>query len=137
MLSREEVLQAVKSGRESKCIDFRDYARLCDYFPVEEWHHFGFGLKEGAEPPPVKEWTKENILRDLKSDLEFAFKKALGKRGISAGLMYEVVKMWLWILEDPLQDFEEYTPYGLPLFKAVAVKYGFPNPIGDDTGTEG
>ena len=26
--------------------------------------------------------------------------------------------------------------YGLPLLKAVAVKYGFKNPIGDDEGTE-
>jgi hypothetical protein len=24
----------------------------------------------------------------------------------------------------------------LPLYKAVALKYGFPNPIGDDAGTE-
>ena len=26
--------------------------------------------------------------------------------------------------------------YGLPLFKATAEKYGFDNPIGDDTGRE-
>jgi len=26
--------------------------------------------------------------------------------------------------------------YGLPLFKATAIKYGFPNPIGDDSGSE-
>lgn len=26
--------------------------------------------------------------------------------------------------------------YGLPIFKATAVKYGFENPIGDDSGPE-
>ena len=30
----------------------------------------------------------------------------------------------------------EYAMYGLPLFKATAVKYGWDNPIGEDTGTE-
>jgi len=50
--------------------------------------------------------------------------------------MYEVVKGWLIILEDPLKDFDDYPMYGLPLFKAVAVKYDFFNPIGDDLGSE-
>ena len=51
-------------------------------------------------------------------------------------MMYETIKSWLCILEDPLQDFDEYPKYGLPLFKAVAIKYGFYNPIGDDDGSE-
>lgn len=29
-----------------------------------------------------------------------------------------------------------YAMYGLPLFKATAVKYGWENPIGDDNGDE-
>jgi hypothetical protein len=44
--------------------------------------------------------------------------------------------MWLWVLDDELADFEAYAQYGLPLFKRVAVKYGFENPIGDDNGDE-
>lgn len=51
-------------------------------------------------------------------------------------MMYAVVKMWMVVLEDELQSFDEYALYGLPLFKAVAVKYGFENPIGDDSGAE-
>ena len=31
---------------------------------------------------------------------------------------------------------DNYAMYGLPLFKATAVKYGWDNPIGDDTGEE-
>ena len=44
--------------------------------------------------------------------------------------------MWLWVLDDELDDFEEYTMYGLPLFKAVSLKYGFENMIGEEKGSE-
>ena len=52
--------------------------------------------------------------------------------------MFEVVKMWNWILEEGLENFSDndYAQYGLPLFKATAIKYGFDNPIGTDSGCE-
>lgn len=50
--------------------------------------------------------------------------------------MYEVVKMCMWILEDDLYNFDKYAQYGLPLFKTVAVKYGFINEIRNDDGDE-
>jgi hypothetical protein len=137
MLSQEKVIEVVESGRDSKTLDGRDYSRLVDFFPTDKWTIFGFSLKDtGGDIPQPKEWTEENFKAALEDDLKFAFEKALDCRGISAGLMYEVVKMWLWILEDELQNFDEYAQYGLPLFKAVAVKYGFDNPIGDDKGDE-
>lgn len=136
MLTHEAVLEAVRHGRKSECLDGRDYQRLCDFFTVDQWEVFGFGLKEGGTPPVVHPWTHEAVVRQLGEDVAFGFEKALNKRGISASLMWDVVKMWLWILEDPLQYSEDYTNYGLPLLKAVSVKYGFPNPIGDDRGDE-
>lgn len=33
-------------------------------------------------------------------------------------------------------DEDDYGFYGLPLFKATAVKYGWDNPIGEDSGRE-
>lgn len=57
-------------------------------------------------------------------------------RRISASFMYSVVKMWNSILEDGLEDFDEYAQYGLPLLKATALRYGFSNPIGNYSGTE-
>ena len=135
MLSSNQVLEAVKSGRKSECIDHRDYSRLCDFFPPEQWHLLGF-KPNGEEIPPVVPLTIQNVIDQLRGDVAFGFEKALDKRGISSSLMYETVKMWMWVLEDPLQDFDSYAMYGLPLFKAVAVKYGFPNPIGDDEGSE-
>ena len=86
--------------------------------------------------PQPKAWTRENIVEQMGRDVAFGFEKALDRRGISSGLMHSVVKMWLRVLEDELANSDAYAQYGLPLFKAVAVKYGFPNPIGEDLGTE-
>lgn len=138
MLSKEEVLKIVKEGKKSSTLDGRDYARLISFFPVSQWKAFGFELRNGTDPEEVvvEDWTEENVLNHLRKDVAFGFEKALSKRGISAGLMHEVVKMWLWILDDNLQHLEDYAEYGLPLFKAVSVKYGFDNPIGNDNGDE-
>lgn len=138
MLTREQVLAAVTGGRNSECLDGRDYSRLLEFFPVADWTKFGFEAKPGVDVNTApKEWTRETILDQLGKDVAFGFEKALNQRGISSGLMYNVVKMWMWVLEDEeLANFNSYAQYGLPLFKAVAVKYGFPNEIGDDNGDE-
>lgn len=83
-----------------------------------------------------KPFTEETIKQQLAADLTFAFEKALDKRSLSASAMHSVINFWLWVLEDDLLNEDLYMYYGLPLLKAVAVKYGLPNPIGDDTGDE-
>jgi hypothetical protein len=135
MLTKQQILDAVKSGKKSSCIDSRDYSRVAAFFEEEHLPTFGFSVKEGTDWEP-SEYTKENVIEQLKSDVEFGFEKALNQRGISAFLMYETVLMWMWVLEDDLQHHSDYPQYGLPLFKAVAIRYGFDNPIGDDDGNE-
>jgi hypothetical protein len=138
MKTKEQILQAVKDGKKSSCLDQRDFHRLVCFFPVSEWPWFDLGLTEGATAPKVEELSPENVLRHLQSDLSFAFSKALNKRGISSSFMFEVISMWMWVLDDPLADWgeEHYSMYGLPLYKAVAIKYELPNPIGVDSGSE-
>lgn len=135
MKTQEQVLAAVKAGRGSQTLDGRDYGRLASFFPDSDLGTFGYERNEGVmrEPTP---WTEENIKGQLADDVAFGFDKALHQRGISAGTMYEVVKMWMWVLDDPLEYHNSYAQYGLPLFKAVAIKYDLPNPIGDDDGDE-
>lgn len=55
-----------------------------------------------------------------------------------SNFFFECVMMWNYILEEGLEDWDEddYRFYGLPLFKATAVKYGWDNPIGEDSGRE-
>lgn len=139
MLTRQQVVEQIKAGEfKSACwFDGRDFTRLADFLPLSDWDALGVGPAEGAdlanyEPKP---WTEEAIIAQMKDDVAFGFEKGLNQRGLSAGAMWGVVCMWLRILEDELYA-QRYAQYGLPLFKAVAVKYGFDNPIGDDDGSE-
>jgi hypothetical protein len=124
-------------------LDGRDLERLTPFMNQEQLKAHGYEFNEGFKPEDwkPKEFTRENILEVLKRDVAFGFEKALNKRGISSSLMFIVVKMWNWILEEGLENydynsFQGYHFYGLPLFKATAVKYGFENQIGDDSGRE-
>ena len=120
-------------------LDDRFGKRLCQFLTEDQINEIGFELsEEGKKRHKPKEWTRENILEQLKSDVEFGFEKALDQRGISSGLMFDVVLKWNRILEEGLEDWDEehYAMYGLPLFKATAVKYGWDNPIGDNNGDE-
>jgi hypothetical protein len=134
-----KTLEQIKE-RGSQTLDGRDFRRLSQFLTANQLKDFGFTLIESVSDDEwnkkVIPFTRENILIQLKEDVEFGFEKALNKRGISAGLMFETVRMWNWILEEGLEDFDSYAMYGLPLFKATALKYGWNNPIGNDSGSE-
>lgn len=136
-----KTLEQIAKEYKSQTLDGRDLTRLAQFIPFDMLGEFGIEPTEEYNNSEkwnttIKPFTKENILAQLRKDVEFGFEKALDRRGISASLMYEVVKMWNWILEDGLEDFDSYAQYGLPLFKTTAVKYGFDNPIGDMEGDE-
>ena len=132
-----KTLEELKSY-EFQCMDGRDIHRVMQFLTIEEAIKLGVEFKDDAhiaEHKPI-EFTRDNILKQLKNDVEFGFDKALDQRGISSSLMYHVVKLWNWVLEEGLEDFTSYAQYGLPLFKATAIKYGWENHIGDDSGSE-
>lgn len=132
-----KTLEQIKAEYKSSTLDGRDLQRLAGFIPELELIDFGLNLKpEYVGKHQHIELTKENILIQLEKDVTFGFEKALNQRGISASMMAEVVMMWNWVLEEGLEDFDEYPMYGLPIFKATAVKYGFDNPIGCDEGCE-
>lgn len=108
--------------------------RLRQFLTVEQAKSIDWEVLKQYHNPI--EFTKQNVIKQLESDVAFGFKKALEKNLLISKLMFDVVKEWLFILEDPLKDFDDYSMYGLPLFKAVAVKYRFNNPIGEDDGSE-
>lgn len=119
-------------------LDDRFGVRLSQFLTKEQLEKIGFKWDSEEPYPEPKEWTRENILAQLRKDVEFGFEKALDQRGISASLMFYVVLRWNQVLEEGLEDYSEdnYPMYGLPLFKATAEKYGWENPIGDDNSDE-
>lgn len=98
-------------------------SRLCDFLTVEQVEKIGFRFKEGYVHEP-KEWTEENVLAQLKQDVEFGWEKCCNQRGISANLMYEVVKAWCKVLGNGLDEIP-YSDYGSYMFKKVAEHYGW------------
>ena len=137
MKTIEEIIENYKEYETF--IDDRFGVRFCDFLTKDQLDKIGYEIVDESDGSrEVKEWTRENILEQLEKDVAFGFEKALDRRGISASLMFDVVRKWNKILEEGLEDYSEhdYAMYGLPLFKATAVKYGWDNPIGDDTGTE-
>lgn len=138
MKTKEEILN-YKGGENCNFVDGRDKRRLTQFFDVSDWEKLGFKPAEGfdASKHVVEDLTEQNVLKHLAKDLNFAFEKALNRRDISSSLMFDVIKMWMWVLDDEeLMDFNSYAMYGLPLYKAVAIKYNLPNQIGDDSGDE-
>ena len=140
MKTYEDIVKLL--AEDPACLDSRDLNRLCYFINAEDVINAlklndeeSKELKDTHKPVP---YTRENVINCLRSDVEFAFEKALCKRGISSSFMFEVIKMWNNILEEGLENWpdSDYAQYGLPLFKATALKYGFDNPIGEDTGSE-
>jgi hypothetical protein len=81
---------------------------------------------------------RQYFLDTLESYVQEGFDKALDQKGISASMNFNIVLKINRILEEGLENWDEseYAQYGLPLFKTTAVKYGWSNWIGDDTGSE-
>lgn len=136
MKTIEEILE--NYSKYQLPLDDRFGRRFSDFLTQEQGEKICFVPSDGYEWPAPKEWTRENILAQLEKDVAFGFEKAIDQRAISSGLMFEVVRRWNMVLEEGLENYDEnnYAQYGLPLFKATAVKYGFDNPIGEDSGRE-
>jgi hypothetical protein len=132
-----KTLEQIKNFYKSNTLDGRDLYRLAQFISPECLKDFGLTLQEGAKHETVP-YTRENVLSQLEKDVAFGFRKALDQRGISSSLMFKVVKMWNWILEEGLEDWSDdnYAQYGLPLFKATAIKYGFSDEIDGKDGDE-
>lgn len=128
MKTLEYVKEHIDEIEQDKFIDRRFTKRFLDFLPVEEWEKCGFKYTgeedEDDEPPHPKEWTEENILAQLKKDVEFGIEKAENHRGISASLMYAVCQAWCIVLENGL-EYTDYGWYGDKLFIAIDKLYGF------------
>lgn len=107
--------------------DNRDKNRFLSYVPFDRVEELGFELKEGTTEDNwgvVKEWSEEQVLKDLKTDVFFAREKAEDQRGISAACMFATINMWCRLLENDLYQ-ENYDDYGLSYFNRVIEHYGW------------
>lgn len=121
-----KTLDFIIENHKSDCIDGRDIHRLVQFVEEKDLEKIGVTLKpEYVGKHEAIPFTRENVLKQLKEDVLFGWEKAENERGISAGLMFEVVQFWNWVLEEGLEDFDRYGWYGKPLFIETAKKYGW------------
>lgn len=121
MLTLDYVKEHIDEIEYDDFCDRRFTKRLCGFLSPDDWKEFGF-IYTGEGEFKAKEWTEENIINQLKVDLEFAIEKATNQRGISASLMYDVLRSWCKVLENGLED-TEYGWYGDKLIKAIDEYY--------------
>lgn len=124
MKSLEYVKSHIEEFEEDNFLDRRWTKRFVDFIPVSEWEKYGFRFT-GEHEPPVVEWTEENILNQLKEDVEFGWGKAMNERGISSELMAMVVRSWCKVLENGLAISGDDGWYHKDQFKTVADYYGW------------
>ena len=114
----------INEFEEDNFFDRRFTKRFIDFLPTTEWEKFGFRYTGEDEYVP-KEWTEENILAQLKRDVEFGYEKAVDERGISSELMAVVVNAWCKILQNGLNLNGNDGYYHIKQFTTVAKHYGW------------
>lgn len=77
--------------------------------------------------------THKEIIAEMEKFMPYAWDKALGHRGISAGCNHEILIGILERLGDTellefALDNKNYAMYGVPVLKAICEKYGFAIP---------
>lgn len=124
MLSLEYVKEHISEIEFDDFIGDRRFTkRFCSFLTIDEAKKLGFNYQCEGEYIP-KEWTEENVIAQLESDLDFAIEKATNHRGISSSLMHDVLKSWCIVLENGLEK-TEYGWYGDKLIKAIDEYYEF------------
>lgn len=121
MIKLETILKNYKEEWEME-LDDRFGRRLAEFLPDEKLKLIGF-TRTKTTPRKIKEWNEENVLAELKEDIEFAWEKACNRRGISSELMVEVVQRWCKVLENGLNFDPNYTDYGKSFLQEVDKKY--------------
>lgn len=124
MVELNYVKEHIDEFEEDNFIDRRFTKRFIDFLPTSEWENFGFRYT-GEEELVPKEWTEENVLAQLKEDVEFGYEKAVNERGISSELMAMVVNAWCKILQNGLNLDGNDGWYHMEQFTTVAKHYGW------------
>jgi len=85
-------------------------------------------VEESKEP-----WVTTDVAdlnKIILSYLPFAYKKARGGRGLSAGRSMLHMKSWIWLDDEEFYEevkdlIDNYTEYGIPALDAISEHYGY------------
>lgn len=124
MRTVEEIKERIEKKQPNDM--FGTFFDLVEFLPANEAKEY---LKEDSDEKAfVREYTKENVIKEIQEYLPFAYGKAEGARGISSNRSIEHFCHWLWLLEDHellayCEDWDNYAMYGFPMLQKIAEKY--------------
>lgn len=108
-------------------LDDRFGVRFCDFLTKEQMNKINYITSDENHKP--LEWTRDNVLAQLKNDVAFGWEKCQDERSISASLMASAVCSWCKVLDDEgIRELDcdyDYGCYGDNIFKTVDEFYGF------------
>jgi hypothetical protein len=121
MRTQDDILAKIEELKDS---DWMGTTRgdLIDFLEFKNVKQF---LKDGITEEQWQESFTENTednIRDKMADyLSFAFEKAEGERGLSAGRSMDHYSAWIWLLdeEDHFGDVTDYNSYGIPHLEKI------------------
>jgi len=124
MRTQEEIVTRFHERRKGDLLGFE----IHEYLPYLDYEHAKPFLKKGVES---KDWGQEKAapVEKIKDYMSFAWEKANGCRGISAGRSLQHMVAWLWLdgqdkFLKEWHDLEDYEYYGKPQLVAICQLYG-------------
>jgi hypothetical protein len=128
MRTDEEIITRIKERRSEDFFGF-ELSDLIRYLPAEEANRF---LVE-----PVTNWTplprdQASILEEMENYMPFAWEKANGMRGLSAGRSMSHFMAWTWMVGDDFGDLLQYYHYGKDNLVRICKHYGWDHTQWDD-----
>jgi hypothetical protein len=132
--TQDEIVQRIRDTRDDDWAGFRAEVLLSRL----DFEHAREFLKPTATPA---EWAKdpppESVEEEARDYMAFAWGKAIGHRGISAGRSIDKIGEFLWLLgrDDTLERFEQadYAQYGAPALALACREMGWPIPEDEAT----
>jgi len=124
MKTQEEIVKRISERKGSDLLGFEknEYIYFLDYEHAKPF------LKDDTDP---KNWRQEKRepAKIIKNYMSFAWDKANGCRGISAGRSLKHMVAWLWLdKQDKFlkewNNLEDYEYYGKPQLIAICELYG-------------
>lgn len=131
MKTNEEIIERINELKDDDFFGF-DTADLIIRLP--------FDLAKQYLKPEAKEeeWTQrskdnEDIKKEMREYMSFAWGKANNCRGISAGRSMAHYTAWVWLCGDDLGDLNDYEYYGKDNLISICEHYGWDHARWDDT----
>lgn len=129
MRTQEEILKRI-SGRKKRDILGFEWTEYVGSLTFENAKEF---LKDDVQENDWKVETIEELKRRAIDYMDFAWEKANGCRGISAGRSLSHYVAWLWLLgEDDFDNIEDYQWYGKDELTKICEYFGLDSKKWDD-----